>query len=113
MRRSLPLILALLATPSALAEPFVVRTAEVTDRKAVIATVEPIHELVARARIGGTIGSLTIKEGDTAEAGAQVERPDVARRAIARGPDHALRSPRSHRPSNSARSDSADRAAER
>jgi RND family efflux transporter MFP subunit len=73
MRRSLPLILALLAASSALAaEPFVVRTAEVTDRKAVIATVEPIHELVARARIGGTIASLTIKEGDTVEAGAQV-----------------------------------------
>ena len=54
------------------AEPFVVRTTEVTDRKAVIATVEPIHELVARARIGGTIASLTIKEGDTVAAGAQV-----------------------------------------
>ncbi len=73
MRRSLPLILALLVAPSALAvEPFVVRTAEVTDRKAVIATVEPIRQLVARARIGGTVASLTIKEGDTVAAGAQV-----------------------------------------
>ena len=73
MRRSLPLILALLAAPSALAaEPFVVHTAEVTDRKAVIATVEPVRQLVARARIGGTIGSLTIREGDTVAAGAQI-----------------------------------------
>ena len=72
MRLSVPLILALLAAPSAWAEPFVVRTAEVTDRKAVIATVEPIRQLVARARIGGTIASLTIREGDTVEAGAQV-----------------------------------------
>src|SRR5271165_3236430 len=73
MRRSLPLILALLVAPSALAaEPFVVHTAEVTDRKAVIATVEPVRQLVARARIGGTIGSLTIREGDTVAAGAQI-----------------------------------------
>ena len=45
---------------------------EVADRKAVIATVEPVHQLVARARIGGTIASLTIKEGDTVAAGAQI-----------------------------------------
>ncbi len=36
----------------------------VDDRKAVIATVEPVHELTARARIGGTITELTVKEGD-------------------------------------------------
>ena len=36
----------------------------VDDRKAVIATVEPVHELVARARIGGTIASLKVREGD-------------------------------------------------
>ncbi len=73
MRLSLPLILALLGAPGAFAgEPFVVHTAEITDRKAVIATVEPIRQLVARARIGGTIASLTIKEGDTVAAGAQI-----------------------------------------
>ena len=59
--------------PSAFAaDPFVVRTVEVFDRKAVVATVEPAHQLVARARIGGTIASLTIKEGDTVAAGAQI-----------------------------------------
>ena len=73
MRLSVPVILALLVAPSAFAaDPFVVRTVEVTDRKAVVATVEPAHQLVARARIGGTIASLTIKEGDTVAAGAQI-----------------------------------------
>ena len=37
-----------------------------------IATVEPVHQLVARARIGGTIASLDVKEGDSAAAGAQI-----------------------------------------
>ena len=32
--------------------------ADIADQKAVIATVEPVHQLVARARIGGTIASL-------------------------------------------------------
>ncbi len=73
MRLSLPLIFALLGAQSAMAtEPFVVHTVEVSDRKAVIATVEPIHQLVARARIGGTIASLTVKEGDTVAAGAEI-----------------------------------------
>jgi multidrug efflux system membrane fusion protein len=40
----------------------------VDDRKAVIATVEPVHELVARARIDRTITSLAVKEGDWAHA---------------------------------------------
>ena len=73
MRLSVPVILALLVAPSALAaDPFVVRPVEVFDRKAVVATVEPAHQLVARARISGTIASLTIKEGDTVAAGAQI-----------------------------------------
>jgi multidrug efflux system membrane fusion protein len=40
-----------------------VRLRTVDDRKAVISTVEPVRQLVARARIGGTITSLTVKEG--------------------------------------------------
>jgi membrane fusion protein, multidrug efflux system len=44
----------------------------VDDRKAVIATVEPVHELIARARIGGTITTLSIKEGDQVAAGDRV-----------------------------------------
>ncbi len=44
----------------------------VDDRKAVIATVEPVHELLARARIGGTIATLTVKEGDRVAAGDRI-----------------------------------------
>ena len=73
MRLAVPVILALLVASSArAADPFVVHPVEVTDRKAVVATVEPAHQLVARARIGGTIASLAIKEGDTVAAGAQI-----------------------------------------
>ena len=66
--RRLVLLLLLAAAPAA-AEPLVVHETDVSDRKAVIATVEPVHQLVARARIGGTIASLTIKEGDDVKAG--------------------------------------------
>jgi RND family efflux transporter MFP subunit len=69
--RRLALLLLLAASP-ALADPLVVREAEIADRKAVIATVEPVHQLVARARIGGTIAALSIKEGDDVTAGAVV-----------------------------------------
>lgn len=44
----------------------------VDDLKAVIATVEPLHLLTARARIGGTLVKLLIKEGDRVEAGSSV-----------------------------------------
>ena len=33
-------------------------------------TVEPVHELAARARIGGTVASLSVTEGDQVEAGS-------------------------------------------
>ncbi|MFY9968128.1 MAG: efflux RND transporter periplasmic adaptor subunit [Roseiarcus sp.] len=48
------------------------RAIDVADRKAVVATVEPVHQLVARARIGGTIASLAIKEGDVVADGAEI-----------------------------------------
>ena len=48
------------------------RAIDVADPKAVVATVEPVHQLVARARIGGTIASLAIKEGDVVAAGAEI-----------------------------------------
>ena len=57
---------------AALAGEVVVRSAEVEDRKAVIATVEPVRQLVARARIGGTVVSLTIKEGNAVTSGQEV-----------------------------------------
>ncbi len=54
------------------AEGFVAHASEIVDQKAVIATVEPIHQLVARARIGGTIAVLKAKEGDSVAGGAEL-----------------------------------------
>lgn len=45
---------------------------QVDDRKAVIATVEPVRELRARARIGGTIVALAVREGDQVAAGDRI-----------------------------------------
>jgi len=55
----------------AMAQQAVVRQ-QVDDRKAVIATVESVRELKARARIGGTITKLAVREGDRVAAGDQV-----------------------------------------
>jgi membrane fusion protein, multidrug efflux system len=82
MRFPPTLALLLIATPLAAAEPLVVHEAEVADRKAVIATVEPAHQLVARARIGGTIAALSIKEGDDVAAGAVVAQVADAKLAL-------------------------------
>lgn len=49
-----------------------VRVAPIDDMKAVVASVEPAHMLVARARIGGTVTTLKIREGDTVAAGAEL-----------------------------------------
>lgn len=57
--------------PASAAEQKVMRQM-VDDRKAVIATVEPVHELVARARIGGTITVLKVKEGDRVATGDNI-----------------------------------------
>src|SRR5208283_4772156 len=73
MRLILSMCLTVFVAGLALAEDaYVVHPTEVADRKAVIATVEPIHQLVARARIGGTIASLKAKEGDRVAAGAEL-----------------------------------------
>jgi multidrug efflux system membrane fusion protein len=72
MRRLL--LIAAIALPQAAtaAESLVVHAIEVQDQKAVVATVEPVRQLVARARLGGTIVSLKAKEGERAEAGAEL-----------------------------------------
>lgn len=49
-----------------------VQTTTVNDRKAVIATVEPVHELLARSRISGTITAVNVKEGDKVNAGDKI-----------------------------------------
>jgi multidrug efflux system membrane fusion protein len=61
-------VLCLAASAASAAEATVTWQA-VDDRKAVIATVEPVHELLARARIGGTLTTLKVKEGDRVAAG--------------------------------------------
>jgi RND family efflux transporter MFP subunit len=66
---------ALVLTASAIhpaAAQQVVTRQQVEDRKAVIATVEPVRELRARARIGGTIVALSVREGDQVAAGDRI-----------------------------------------
>jgi membrane fusion protein, multidrug efflux system len=72
--RTLAAAVVLLAASSlpAFAQDATVARWTVDDRKAVIATVEPVHEVLARARIGGTIASLTVKEGDQVAAGDRI-----------------------------------------
>jgi RND family efflux transporter MFP subunit len=70
--RLILLFAAVAATSSAMANETVVHVAPIDDMKAVVASVEPAHQLVARARIGGTVTTLKIKEGDTVAAGAEV-----------------------------------------
>jgi len=60
------------ATAAAHAETANVRLVTVDDRKAVVATVEPVHELLARSRIAGTISAVNVKEGDKVEAGDKI-----------------------------------------
>jgi RND family efflux transporter MFP subunit len=70
--RLLAIAAVLAAATQASAGELVVRTTDVEDRKAVVATVEPVHQLVARTRIGGTVGALTVREGDQVAAGQEL-----------------------------------------
>jgi RND family efflux transporter MFP subunit len=51
------------------AETFTVAESEIADPKAVFATVESVKSVPARARIGGTIATLSVKEGDQVATG--------------------------------------------
>lgn len=64
--------LSLLSPALARAEEMTVRREMVDDRKAIVATVESVHELQARARIDGTITALLVKEGDRVTAGDKI-----------------------------------------
>ncbi len=66
------LISALLATAPVMAGEFTIAPEQIDDRKAVLATVEPVRQLVARARIGGTVMNLNVREGDAVETGRQI-----------------------------------------
>lgn len=56
----------------ALAAEYTVAPTMVDDRKAVFGTVESVHETQARARISGTLASLSVVEGDRVTAGQRI-----------------------------------------
>ena len=72
MRMLLAAFTVAVATPVLATNEFVVHETSIEDRKAVIATVEPVRQLVARARIGGTITSLKVREGDEVGPGGEM-----------------------------------------
>jgi RND family efflux transporter MFP subunit len=55
--------------PAVAETAYVVQSASVPDQKAVFATVESKRTVPARARIGGTVARLAVKEGDLVEQG--------------------------------------------
>lgn len=61
-----------LAAPAAVADTFTVAQQAVSDEKAVFATVESRNVEPARARIGGTVVELAIKQGDEVKEGQVV-----------------------------------------
>lgn len=68
-RMSAAFLLACLLPAPVLAGTFTVRTQSLPDSKAVYATVESADTQVARARIGGTVASVSVDEGDRVEQG--------------------------------------------
>ncbi|MDE1900925.1 MAG: efflux RND transporter periplasmic adaptor subunit [Alphaproteobacteria bacterium] len=52
------------SSEAAATREFVVATQKITDEKAVFATVESANTVFARARIGGTIAALKVRQGD-------------------------------------------------
>lgn len=53
-------------------EEFVVTAQKIEDPKVVFATIESVDEVAARARIGGTIITMDVKEGDIVTAGQEI-----------------------------------------
>src|SRR5664279_1192862 len=64
--------LTLLAQTALAQQTFVVAPKTVADEKAVFATVESVNVVPARARIGGTVVSLAVKEGNAVKQGQVV-----------------------------------------
>jgi RND family efflux transporter MFP subunit len=61
-----------LAQPARADGAFIVEPSTVSDEKAVFATVESPRVVPARARIGGTVAELAVKEGDAVKLGQPV-----------------------------------------
>ena len=64
-----PALAAMLASCAAHAADLRITPVDIEDRKAVLATVEPVRQLAARTRLGGTIATLKVREGDLVKAG--------------------------------------------
>jgi len=58
-----------IAQPALALETITVAPTTISDEKAVFATVESVHVAEARARIGGTVATLKVREGAHVEAG--------------------------------------------
>ncbi|MCW8971537.1 MAG: efflux RND transporter periplasmic adaptor subunit, partial [Rhodospirillales bacterium] len=58
------------------ADSFAVSLKTIEDRKAVFATVESVDTVMARARIGGTVNSLSVDEGSKVDAGQKIADVD-------------------------------------
>ncbi len=61
--------LTLAPAPAAAQAGFTVRKTSITDEKPVFATVESPNVVAARTRIGGTVASLSVRQGDMVHAG--------------------------------------------
>ncbi len=70
--RALMLAVCLLASSPALAETITLQPIAVTEWKSVYGTVEARETVPARARIGGTVQSLSVTEGDLVKAGQEI-----------------------------------------
>lgn len=66
------LLLLGLTRAAAAGEPVAVECRTIEDRKAVIATVETSHLQIARTRIGGTVGEITVREGSQVNTGDRI-----------------------------------------
>jgi membrane fusion protein, multidrug efflux system len=66
------LLATFLAAGAQASETVTVKKQPIDDRKAVLATVQTSRLLVARARIGGTVGELKITEGSQVKAGDRI-----------------------------------------
>ncbi|TCP60274.1 RND family efflux transporter MFP subunit [Rhodovulum bhavnagarense] len=74
MLRAILIVLALVAALPARAQTMVLEPTEITEWKAVYGEVETRDRVPARARIGGTVVTLTVTEGDRVEAGQEIAR---------------------------------------
>jgi RND family efflux transporter MFP subunit len=61
---------------------YVVRLAPIADEKAVFATIETANVVPARARVGGTVADLKVKQGDKVEQGQVIALVGDPKRAL-------------------------------